>query len=270
MKCHIVTDLLPLYAEHLTSEETTAAISAHLAKCASCAAQFALLKEQGSPVIAAPEDISPLKAVRKRGKRRVLLAAALAALAALLFHFLFYIFCGRGFQLRSDQIELEISTYWDLWNEENPRPGGNKLRRFYDSAAEAEAVQAAEGGTIYEQISITICGNCFSMRAELPNAMMTVQNDVPSQYQPSVTDASLYAVYLPPLDTTIRNKSQWSKVGLHAAVAEGSTIMFRCRDGNFAYDITALAALAHASSDGTAHITVGERMTVPAQEAALA
>ena len=62
MKCHIAADLLPLYAEHLTSEETAAALEAHLAECESCAAQYAMIQESGTPAITAPEDIKPLAA----------------------------------------------------------------------------------------------------------------------------------------------------------------------------------------------------------------
>ena len=54
MNCHIAADLLPLYVEHLTSEETAAELEAHLAECGNCAAQFAMMQEQSKSVIAAP------------------------------------------------------------------------------------------------------------------------------------------------------------------------------------------------------------------------
>lgn len=257
MKCNVVTDLLPLYAEHLTSDETAAELESHLAECASCAAKYAVMQEQSVPPITPPEDIHALKAVRRRGKRNILIAAA----AVLLFWTLFYLFCLRGFQLRSDQIELEICTYWDLRNEENPHPS-KKFHRFYNYD-EALSAQKTEGGTIYEMIRVTMAGACLAVRPEIHDASMTVQNDIPTQYQPSVTDAALYSVYLPPLGTPgnmIKYKSFWKRVGLAAPVADGSTVMFRCSDGNFAYDLNVLAALAHASPDGTAHLTVGQRI----------
>ena len=41
LPCAIVEDLLPAYVERLTSEETTAAVEAHLASCPACAAKRA-------------------------------------------------------------------------------------------------------------------------------------------------------------------------------------------------------------------------------------
>ncbi len=37
MKCSIVQDLLPLYADNLTSNETNIAIEDHLSECETCA-----------------------------------------------------------------------------------------------------------------------------------------------------------------------------------------------------------------------------------------
>ena len=68
MKCHVAGDLLPLYLEHLLSEETAAELEAHLTECPACAERFARMQEQGPEPVAVPEDIQPLKAVKSRGR----------------------------------------------------------------------------------------------------------------------------------------------------------------------------------------------------------
>lgn len=43
LSCAIVEDLLPTYVERLTSEETNAAVLAHLKSCPACAAKRAAM-----------------------------------------------------------------------------------------------------------------------------------------------------------------------------------------------------------------------------------
>ncbi len=80
--CGIVKDLLPLVAEQLASEESTAFVKEHLKTCADCKAAFDAMQ---APVEAEPA--APLKTVRKAVKRRGLLIAGLIAclVAALIF-----------------------------------------------------------------------------------------------------------------------------------------------------------------------------------------
>lgn len=80
--CGIVKDLLPLVAEELASEESTAFVEEHLKTCADCRAAFDAMK---APVEAEPA--APLKTVRKAVKRRGLMIAGLIAclVAALIF-----------------------------------------------------------------------------------------------------------------------------------------------------------------------------------------
>ena len=263
MKCHVAGDLLPLYFEHLLSEETAAELEAHLAECPACAERFARLQEQGTEPVAVPEDIQPLKAVKSRSRRNTLIAVMAAATAAVLFAYLFYVFCGRGFLLRSDQIEMVISTYWDLYNYDEPHPSKG-LDRFWTYEDAQAAIKDGVQGTLYEMVSVELDGKCISMRVENHGANMSEDSDTKAQYKPHVADFSLYSVYLPPLVLDLhmlRHVSLWSKTSSHAEAEAGSSILIHCKDGNFAYDLRALAALADASPDGTAHLTVGQ--TVP-------
>lgn len=263
MKCHIIQDLLPLFAEQLTSPETDAAIRAHLESCEACAQQYAETLTQSNAAITAPEDITPLKSVKKRGKRNTLLTAAAAAVAAVLLAFQFYLFCLRGFQLRSEQIEMHISTYWDLYDEN----AATKLKRFFTYEEAEEAVSSGACGKLYEQVSVVLDGKCLSMRTEQAAAWLTEETETPTLYQPRVTDVSLYAVKLPPIGSpVIRHKSLWSRTSLNSTAAEGASILIRCSDGCFAYDLRTLAALADASPDGTAHLTVGEKPVLPSEQ----
>lgn len=256
MKCEIVSDLLPLYAEHLTSEETAAALEAHLAECESCAAKLADMQESGTPQIAVPEDIKPLKAVRTRSRRNLLIAAA----AVLLFACLFHRFFLRGTLLRSDQIEMKISTYWDLYNADEKNPG-KQLKRYWSKAEADKAVRDGVPGTLYEQISITLDCDCLSVRQESSSVAIIAEPDSPPRYRPFVCDCAYYSVLLPPVgNPTLRHKSLWSTAEHSGTVAAGSSIMIRCSDGNFTYDIRTLAALADASPDGTAHFKVGSAL----------
>ena len=93
-ECSIVKDLLPLYAENLTSNETADFVKTHLAGCESCRAEYAKLKEPPE----APTDraAAPLKAVKKKLARKRLLIAACAVLGtALLLFGAFVIFESR-------------------------------------------------------------------------------------------------------------------------------------------------------------------------------
>lgn len=61
--CDIIRDLLPLYAEHITSEATNALVEEHLAECEACRAE---LKQMEQPVPVRPEaqPDAPLRRIR--------------------------------------------------------------------------------------------------------------------------------------------------------------------------------------------------------------
>lgn len=259
MKCCIAKDLLPLYAEQLTGEETAAEIRAHLEQCEECAALFAEMQAQQQPAIAAPEDISPLKAVRQRGRRRTLIAAVIAAAAAAMLPILFIRFFLVGTQLRSDQITMEIETYWVDYNADRPSP---KLKRFYNYEEAEAAMQEPDAGTLYEQVAVTLKCDCLSVRVDSANAWTSAESDTPVQYRAKADDIAFYSVLMPylSLERNFFHKSLWPRRSIHGTATAGSVIMIRCKDGNFGYQLTDLAALADASPDGKATLTVGEKI----------
>lgn len=89
LPCAIVEDLLPAYVEGLTSEETTAAVEAHLASCPACAAKRAAMGGGEEETAQAEQaetarEVDYLKAVRRRGRRRVAAAILCTVLVLLL------------------------------------------------------------------------------------------------------------------------------------------------------------------------------------------
>lgn len=77
LPCAIVRDLLPSYIEGLTEEETSAAVKAHLEACPDCAARYAAMNAPEENGEREEKEVDFLKTVRKRNRKRVLLAAVL-------------------------------------------------------------------------------------------------------------------------------------------------------------------------------------------------
>ena len=137
LPCAVVEDLLPAYMEGLTSEETRQAVEAHLAACPACAAKRAAMGAEEGP---SPEEsaetareVDYLKAVRRKGRRRVWLAV-LGTLLVLTAAFAAKIFVigkpldpsgvGVSFQREDDVLRVDIASmgsgnaFWG-WKAEN-------------------------------------------------------------------------------------------------------------------------------------------------------
>ena len=84
-KCNLITDLLPLYAENLLSEDSKQFVERHLAKCAECSEKLRLLKTPAAPspqTESAPdEEREVLKKTRKRLKKHTAVVAASVCLS---------------------------------------------------------------------------------------------------------------------------------------------------------------------------------------------
>ena len=77
LTCGVVRDLLPSYVEGLTCHETNEAVEAHLAACPACAALRADLTAPAREQAEQTREVDYLKRVKRRNKKRVLLAMLL-------------------------------------------------------------------------------------------------------------------------------------------------------------------------------------------------
>lgn len=85
-KCNLITDLLPLYAEDLLSEDSKQLVERHLAKCAACSEKLKLLKTPAAPsprAESAPEE-EVLKKTRKKIKKHTAAVAAASVCLSLI------------------------------------------------------------------------------------------------------------------------------------------------------------------------------------------
>ncbi len=82
LPCTLVHDLLPLYAEHLTSPETDALVAEHLQNCPDCQQALQDLRLP-VPVQADAHADAPLKSLQKSLQKKSIRAAAAAVLVAL-------------------------------------------------------------------------------------------------------------------------------------------------------------------------------------------
>ena len=78
LSCNVIRDLLPLYAENLTSEESNALVDEHLCGCDECAKQLGILKK--AQAIPAETDAPGLKKIRKAIVHRRVLAVTMAVM----------------------------------------------------------------------------------------------------------------------------------------------------------------------------------------------
>ncbi len=77
LPCAVVRDLLPLYAENLTEEETKIMINEHLQGCAECRGR---LEELDTKTVATVESAKPLMTLKKEIRKRRWYAAIIASL----------------------------------------------------------------------------------------------------------------------------------------------------------------------------------------------
>lgn len=80
-ECNIIWDLLPLYVEHIASDETASYVEGHLAKCPACRAELEVMKATGDMPVKA--DVAPLRILKKtllmKKLQTILLTAFLVA-----------------------------------------------------------------------------------------------------------------------------------------------------------------------------------------------
>ena len=138
MSCEVVRDLLPLYADGLTSEESTRLIRAHTAQCSECSRMLEEMCAPMEPPVseAVMSCVTAVRKQRRRNFRRILLAYVLSVLCCIAGWFLymeahFYteesvIIAVDGEKILSEVPELaltegEVALALQLWEAEPVR-----------------------------------------------------------------------------------------------------------------------------------------------------
>lgn len=109
LNCAVVMDLLPSYAEGLTSEETGEAVREHLSTCEVCRAAYERMKEPPNEAAQPAPEVDYLKKVRIRSKRASLIigiALMIVGMALVLFR-VFYV--GSGYDAYGAVQSVEVN-----------------------------------------------------------------------------------------------------------------------------------------------------------------
>lgn len=234
MECYVVQDLLPLYAEQLVSAETAADLQAHLEACAVCAQIYAHMEQPSVPEVAAPEDIRPLKKIKRRNRAKI----AVISLCAAVVMTLFFLFGVYGIvPIRSDRLQMELTVYWESID-------SNGEYHRYDTAAEADE-------DAKERICIDFKGDCIEMRNTVSSTNWWHHRGEPDGI---ILTNNMLAFYPTVLPGTF-HRQYWATMRLDVPVIDGSIITIHCRDYDFVYELTDLATRAR---NGETVMTVGQ------------
>ena len=132
LSCGVTRDLLPLYADNLTCEESGALIEAHLQACGPCRAQLDISRANLPPT--APKAAKSLRRVKGRLKKRLIAAICVTLAAALLLGGGWYYVDGYQPPMQYQEGAIEIG---DFNGDGAPKIGitlplaGSKITQYY-------------------------------------------------------------------------------------------------------------------------------------------
>jgi hypothetical protein len=107
MKCNIIIDLLPLYCDKLTSQDSNEEIEKHLHECKECNAIYESMNQKEDDIKVPDKDVKPLKKIKKRTKLKVI-GAVFGTLAVLAAAFVF-LFVGV-IPIKSDKLHYTVTA----------------------------------------------------------------------------------------------------------------------------------------------------------------
>lgn len=111
VSCDIIRDLLPLYAEGLTSQTSNEMVDEHLCECDECTKQLGVMKKAAQ--VPVEVDTLALKKVRKSINSRRLLTTVTAVLAVLSFVAWFWGFMNVPVYLSADEAIITLEKQED-------------------------------------------------------------------------------------------------------------------------------------------------------------
>ena len=91
MKCEIIKDLLPLYIDHLTSDESNREIEQHVSQCKECNNEL-MTMQRSTEIPSQNFDESDVKPYRKYNKRMLLLKISIGLSCLFIVAFLIYFY----------------------------------------------------------------------------------------------------------------------------------------------------------------------------------
>ena len=127
--CELIEDLLPVYADELTSPVTNEIVEEHLKNCDKCSQKYHLMKR---PITEKSErdmkEIDFLKKTKKNNRKKLLLCAAVIWLMAVVFVGFSYYFSGSNMNTEYLSYHLDVSgTDLTVAVRENSKQGIQKI-----------------------------------------------------------------------------------------------------------------------------------------------
>lgn len=216
MKCNIVKDLLPLYCDKLTSQDSNEEIEKHLHECEECNAVYESMNKKEENIEVPEKDVKPLKKVKKRTALKII--ATVLGTAVVLFGVFMFVFWGV-IPISSDKlhytatIKQGTSYYWDS-------------KTIPDDDNNDGIPDAAEADT-HNVLWIEFDADCSCARYET-----NYEFDINGITDKSIT---VYPQIKLPFDDRGKNPSSFSYgVG---SVEEGDILTIRCRDKTETIDL---------------------------------
>lgn len=130
MKCEIIRDLLPLYADGLVSDASATAIEEHLAQCPHCRRVYEAMKTEvalgKAPSMKDRAELQPLKKLNRKVKRCIAVVIAAAAFCCVGLFVGYQYFFRIGWDIAAADTKISI-VYYDSDEFENYEVDGGVL-----------------------------------------------------------------------------------------------------------------------------------------------
>lgn len=216
MKCKIIQDLLPLYCDKLTSQESNEEIEKHLRDCEECTQIYENMCQKEESIIDSEKDIQPLKKVRRKNIIRIIISVLVSAVV--LFGVFMFVFRGI-IPISYDDLKMNLSitqqtgSSWQTDENENPTDKVNVKS---------------------DMLKIVFIGDCSTIR-ESSDVQYIYNNDGSITRHSEIT---IYPVIKMPFDDRgeYPNQFEWS-----TNIQEGDTLTVHYLERDVTYDIKGLA-----------------------------
>ncbi len=214
MKCKVIQDLLPLYAEQLTSEESSELIEAHLRDCEDCTKFYEGIKERPQTALLENDrDIKPMKKVKRSFVIR--LTAGILGSVLLMTAAFFFLFWGV-IPIHSDKLNIQM----ELAEKEDGR----------------------------KSLCINFTGDCGCIMERTSMQTVELSSDSTVRHY----DITIYPVLCLPFDNRgeYPNQFEWSTdLPREGSMDKDVTITIHCLDQDITYDVLELAAMLEDAED---------------------